>query len=98
MGNFDADIDPTRPIQDLYRPTSREFAETFYGLHMLMDGKRFVGFDHTKGDQGLAFHTSDIREANLHIASAALGMTFDQLKEAARKNEIARQNAARKAA
>jgi hypothetical protein len=94
MGNFDAEIDPTRPVQDLYRVNSRDFGETFYGLHMLMDGTKFVGFDHSKGDQGLAFHTSDIREANMHIASAALGMTFEQLKEAARKNEIARQNKA----
>jgi hypothetical protein len=93
MGNFDAEIDPSRPKEDVYRIKSRDFAEdTFYGLHMLHNGQGFVGFDHSKGDNGLAFHTSDIREANLHIASAALGMTFDQLKEAARKNEIARQN------
>jgi hypothetical protein len=92
MGNFDADIDPTRPMQDLYRVKGRDFGETFYGLHMLLDGNKFVGFDNSKGDQGLAFHTSDIREANLHIASAALGLSIEQLKE------IARQNAARKAA
>jgi hypothetical protein len=92
MGNFDADIDPTRAVQDLYRVNSRDFGETFYGLHMLLDGNKFVGFDRSRGDQGLAFHTSDRREANLHIASAALGLTIDQLKE------IARQNAARKAA
>lgn len=95
MGNFDADIDPTRPVQDLYRVKNRDFGETFYGLHMLLDTQnqnKFVGFDHSRGDQGLAFHTSNIREANMHIASAALGLSFEQLME------IARQNAARKAA
>lgn len=92
MGNFDAEIDPTRPVQDLYRVNSRDFGLTFYSLHMLLDGNKFAGFDHSRGDQGLAFHTSDIRQANLHIASAALGLSIEQLKE------IARQNAARKAA
>lgn len=93
MGNFEAEIDPTRPVQDLYRISSRDFSETFYGLHMLLDGNKFVGFDHSKGDQGLAFHTSDIRVANMHIASAALGLTFEQLKEIAARNAAAKKAA-----
>lgn len=86
IGNFDAEIN-TSGKGDVYQLKSKEFGQTFFGMHMLIDSnKRFRGFDHSKGTDGIAFHTSNVREAYYGIASGALGMTIAQLEELARRN------------
>lgn len=80
IGNFDADID-TSGKGSVYKLKSKDFSQTFFSLHMLLDAEgRFKGFDQSKGDDGLAFHTSDMREAHFAIASAAMGIPIEQLK------------------
>jgi hypothetical protein len=86
IGNFDAEIN-TSGKGDIYQIKSRDFSQVFFSMHMLIDDeKRFRGFDRSKGADGVAFQTSNAREAHYGIASAAMGMTIEQLQEIARRN------------
>ncbi|MES5100599.1 hypothetical protein ABUK73_20415 [Agrobacterium sp. BA1120] len=86
IGNFNAEIN-TSGKGDIYQIKSKDFSQVFFGLHMLIDdNKRFLGFDLSKGDDGICFHTDNAKEAYYGIASAALGLTIPQLEEIARRN------------
>lgn len=93
IGNFDAEINTTGR-GSIYQVKNKDFSQVFYSLHMLIDDRKaFRGFDLSKGSDGVAFQTNDMREAHYGIASAAMGMTVEQLKEIARRNAAQRQAA-----
>jgi hypothetical protein len=93
IGNFDAEIN-TSGRGGVYQIKNKDFSQVFYSLHMLIDdNKAFRGFDRSMGSDGIAFQTGDMREAHYGIASAALGMTMDQLRELARRTAAQRQAA-----
>ena len=90
IGNFDAEIN-TSGKGSPYQLRSRDFHQTFYGIHMLLDRLgNFKGFDTSKGEDGVAFHTEDVREAHFAIASAALGLSVEKLKEITARNAAAK--------
>jgi hypothetical protein len=86
LGNFDAEIN-TSGKGDLYQlGKNKDFSQVFYGLHMLIgDDNKFKGFDLSMGSDGIAFQTGNMNEALYAIASAATGMTVEQLREVARR-------------
>lgn len=93
IGNFDAEIN-TSGKGGVYQIRNKDFSQVFYSLHMLIDdNKAFRGFDRSLGSDGVAFQTGDMREAHYGIASAALGMTVEQLMEIARRNAAQRKAA-----
>jgi hypothetical protein len=93
IGNFDAEIN-TSGKGGVYQIKNKDFSQVFYSLHMLIDdNKTFRGFDRSMGSDGVAFQTGDMRVAHYGIASAALGMTVEQLMEIARRNAAQRQAA-----
>jgi hypothetical protein len=93
IGNFDAEIN-TSGKGGIYQIKNKDFSQVFYSLHMLIDdNKAFRGFDRSMGTDGIAFQTGDMRVAHYGIASAALGMTVEQLMEIARRNAAQRQAA-----
>jgi hypothetical protein len=94
IGNFDAEIN-TSGKGGVYQIKSKDFSQVFYSLHMLIDDNNaFRGFDRSMGADGIAFQTDDMREAHFNIASAALGVPVEKLKEIARQQAAARRKVA----
>lgn len=79
VANFHGEIDTER-AGSIYRPSSPEFDQMFFGIHIIVD--RFgstLGFDYERGKKGLAFKTRDTAEALYSIASASTGLSREAL-------------------
>ena len=83
IANFDGNLD-TSEGANFYDPSSREFDQMFYGVHIIVD--RFgnpLGFNRDRGNNGIAFKTKDITKALYSIASASTGLSVEALQERA---------------
>lgn len=80
IANFDGNLDTTEGA-NFYNPSSREFDQMFYGVHIIVD--RFgnpLGFNRDRGNNGIAFKTKDITKALYSIASASTGLSMEALQ------------------
>ncbi|MFA1672951.1 DUF6656 family protein [Rhizobium mongolense] len=83
IANFDGNLDTTEGA-NFYNPSSREFDQMFYGVHIIVD--RFgntLGFNRNRGNNGIAFKTKDITKALYSIASVSTGLSVEALQERA---------------
>jgi hypothetical protein len=82
--NFVADID-TSGKGDLYNLRSKEpgnAAKMFYGMHVVVDRLgNPLGFERSRGKNGVSFQTTSRAEAAVQIESAATGQNVDMLRE-----------------
>jgi len=84
IANFDTDLDTTTP-GGFYRPKSRHFDQTFFGVSVLVDSHgKPLGFDTERGDKGIAFKTRNLTQACYAVAQASTGFSMEQLQEMAR--------------
>ncbi len=88
IANFDGEFD-TSAGASFYKPSSRDFDQMFFGVHVVVDRDgNPLGFDRKRGVDGIAFKTKDLNKALYNVAAAATGLSMEQLKvraEAARK-------------
>jgi hypothetical protein len=80
IANFEGSLD-TADGANFCTPSSREFGQMFYGVHLIVD--RFgnpLGFNRSRGNNGIAFQTKDISSALYSIASASTGLSMEELQ------------------
>jgi hypothetical protein len=89
--NFDGNVG-TDDNASLCVPISNKFDQMLFGVHVIVDrlGNR-IGFDRSRGNDGLAFKTKNIGQALYHIASESTGLSLEDLQvraaAAARKTD-----------
>jgi hypothetical protein len=78
--NFDGHLDLSKEAS-FCTPKDRRFDQMIFGVHFLLDrnGNR-VGFDHARGENGIAFQTKDLNQALYQIASASTGTPIEVLE------------------
>ncbi|MBB6179650.1 DUF6656 family protein [Pseudorhizobium flavum] len=84
IANFDAALD-TSNFEGFYKPNNRNFDQIFFGIHLMVDRNgNAIGFDHSRGEQAVAFRTKDLTTALYNIASSSTGLTVAALRARAK--------------
>lgn len=81
--NFLADIN-TSGKGDLFNLHNKNIGNTpkmFFGMNVIIDRNGPIGFDLSRGKNGITFQTENQTEAAWEIAAAATGQTVEQLRE-----------------
>jgi hypothetical protein len=82
--NFVADIDTSGKgdLFNLHDKGPGNSAKMFYGMHVVVDRQgNPLGFDRSRGKNGVSFQTTKRAEAAVQIESAATGLNIDMLRE-----------------
>lgn len=83
IANFDGELN-TAADAKFCKPVSRKFDQMFFGVHIIVDRLgNPVGFNRSRGQDGLAFKTKDIGTALYQIASASTGLPIEDLMKRA---------------
>jgi len=86
IANFEANLD-TSGTSEFYQLKSKDFGQMYFGVNVLVDRNgNALGFDRTRGDNAVAFKTSDLSAALYAIASASTGLTIEDLQAMAARH------------
>ena len=90
LANFDGRLDTSDTLTFL-TPVNRDYDQMYFGLHVFVDRSgNSLGFNHQRGDDGVAFQTKDMASAFYHVASASTGLSLQELQSRAAQRSAAR--------